>query len=198
MLYFPPTKHVIAWGQKQRENKCTKCCICVDYINLNKSEFALLKPGDSWKFISLGADLDLKWKKTKQQNNKRSLWSICMLSALYFLRKLQKWLKGGGLGFFLFISPLEIHSTEKVFRLPPVQSGVLEVSNKHAREELHHLPWMVLYYICINSCSEFYFLGAGSYILVSKWETSLDFIATTMKITGQLFFFSMCAGGRLL
>lgn len=115
--------------------------------------------------------------------------------SIIFLRKLQKWLKGGGLGFFLLIGPLEIPSPEKIFRLSPGRSGVLEVSSRHAREEPHHLPCAVPYYIHIDSCSESSFLGAGSYSLVRKWEICPNFIATTM---GFGFFFPMCAGGRLL
>lgn len=95
LLCFPPTKHVIAWGQKQRENKYTKCCVHVDHINLNESELALLKPEDRWKFTYLGAELDLKWKINP------TLWSICILRELHFLRKLQKQLKGGGFVFFI-------------------------------------------------------------------------------------------------
>lgn len=90
-----------------------------------------------------------------------------MLRALNFFKEITKVTERGSFGFFINQS-FKIHSTEKVFRLPAVQSGVLEVSNRCAREELHHQPWVVLYYIRINSCSEFCFLGAGSYILVRK------------------------------
>lgn len=205
MLCFLPTKYIIAWGFfflfvcfREREIKCTKYCIHVDYNHLNGSELALLKPGDSCKLISVGTELGMKWKINLTH------WSICMLRALYFSGNDKSDWKRCGVcfGFLLvynivLIIPLVIHSRQKVFRLLPVQCVVSEVSKRDVNLELHYLPWEALQYILINSCSESYFLGAASYILVSKWETSSDFIAATIKITTQVFF-SVCAGRKLL
>lgn len=98
----------------------------------------------------------------------------------------------------LLIRTFEIHSTEKVFRLPPVRSVFLKNTTSCQRgaassalgASLLHSHQELLRILLSGSRQ----LPLGEPLV--RRETSLDFIAATVKIPGQLFSPRVLVEGR--
>lgn len=149
-----------------------KGCIGVDCINLNGSEFALLKLGESWK-------LDLKWKINP------TLWSICMgVFKLITEVTERRWFGlcywSVLLGFIPQRKSLGCLPSEVVF-LKNTTSCQRGAASSALGASLLHLHQELLWILLSGSRQ----LPLGEPLV--RRETSLDFIAATVKIPGHLF-----------